>query len=124
MSDTAKITVDGKGYELILSTKAVQEISKRYGGFDKLGEKLSNSESASQFDEIIFLICLLANQKILLNNIKNPTSKEEILTEEYLALATVPEDINSFSDALMKCLKAGTKRQIISQETEVNAKNG
>lgn len=37
---SAKITIGGLEYELILTTKATKEIAKRYGGLEDLGEKL------------------------------------------------------------------------------------
>ena len=37
---SAIISIAGKEYELILTTKATKEIAKRYGGLENLGEKL------------------------------------------------------------------------------------
>ena len=35
---SAKISIGGSEYELILTTKATKEIAKRYGGLEDLGE--------------------------------------------------------------------------------------
>ena len=35
---SARITIGGQEYELILTTKATKEIARRYGGLSNLGE--------------------------------------------------------------------------------------
>ena len=46
MSDRgATIQFCGEEHELILTTKATKEITRRYGGLDKLGEEFFNSKS-------------------------------------------------------------------------------
>ena len=42
---SAEISIGGEKYELILTTKATKEISKRYGGLENLGDKLMKSEN-------------------------------------------------------------------------------
>ena len=70
---SARITIGGQEYELILTTKATKEIAKRYGGLSNLGEKLMKSENFEMaLDEIVWLITLLANQSVLVHNLKNP----------------------------------------------------
>ena len=74
------ITIGGKEYRLILTTKATKEIAKRYGGLENLGEKLMKAENFEMaLEEIVWLIALLANQSILINNRLNG-EKEELLT--------------------------------------------
>jgi len=76
------ITIGGKEYRLILTTKATKEIAKRYGGLENLGEKLMKAENFEMaLEEIVWLISLLANQSILINNRLNG-EKEELLTED------------------------------------------
>ena len=56
------ITIGGGQYEMILTTRATKAISARYGGLDKLGDKLMKSENMEMaLDEIIWLITLLCN---------------------------------------------------------------
>ncbi|GHV35382.1 hypothetical protein FACS18949_13240 [Clostridia bacterium] len=42
---TAKITLDGEEFDLLLSTEATKLIAAKYGGLDNLGEKLLKSEN-------------------------------------------------------------------------------
>lgn len=78
ISDRSSIVKIGeKEYELILTTKATKEIAKRYGGLENLGDKLMKSENFEMaISEIIWLLTLLANQSILIHNLKNPKDKK------------------------------------------------
>src|SRR5574344_1143297 len=116
------ITIGGKEYELILTTKATKEIAKRYGGIFDLGDKLLKSENMEQaLDEIVYLIALLANQSILIHNIENPTDKKELLTEEKVEVLTSPYELANYKNAIMSAMYKGTKRNVESEED--NSKN-
>ena len=120
---SASITVNGEEYELILTTKATKELAARYGGLENLGDKLMQSEKFEEvLEEIVWMIVLLANQSIMIHNMKNPKGKKELLTEEKLELLTSPMDLANFKDAIMQAMTKGTKRNIESEETE--PKNG
>ncbi|MGI6405058.1 MAG: hypothetical protein ACOX2E_00960 [Syntrophaceticus sp.] len=115
------ITIGGKEYRLILTTKATKEIAKRYGGLENLGEKLMKAENFEMaLDEIVWLIALLANQSILINNRLNG-EKEELLTEDDVELLTSPHELATYKDAIMEAMFKGTKRHIESEDE--NSKN-
>ena len=117
------ITVNGVDYDLVLTTRATKEIAARYGGLENLGNKLMKSEKFEEaIGEIVWLIVLLANQGILINNLKNPKSKKELLTEEMLELLTTPSDLAEFKDAIMQAMTKGTKRNVESED--IGSKNG
>ena len=74
---SATIVIGGQPYELILTTRATKEIARRYGGLENLGEKLMKSENFElALDEVVWLITLLANQSILVRNLKNRDTPE------------------------------------------------
>ena len=115
---SAKITIGGLDYELILTTKATKEIAKRYGGLEDLGEKLMKAENFEMaLDEIVWLITLLANQSIHIHNRLNE-EKKELLTEDDVELLTSPVEMATFKDAIMEAMIKGTKRHIESEETD------
>lgn len=115
------ITIGGKEYSLILTTKATKEIAKRYGGLENLGEKLMKAENFEMaLEEIVWLISLLANQSILINNRFNG-EKEELLTEDDVELLTSPHELATYKDAIMEAMFKGTKRNIESEDE--NSKN-
>ena len=117
----SKIKVGDKEYELILTTKATKEIAGRYGGLENLGDKLMKAENFEMaLGEIVWLICLLANQSILIHNIKNKDNQKELLTEEEVEVLTTPFDLAEYKQAITECLYKGTKRNI---ESEENSKN-
>ena len=118
MDRSAKITIGGKEYELILTTKATKEISKRYGGLSNLGDKLAKSENFElALDEIIWLVTILANQSVLIYNLQN-ADKKELLTEDAVELLTSPYDLAGFKEAITEALYKGTKRDVLSEETK------
>ena len=115
------INVGGEDYELLLTTKATKEIAGRYGGLENLGDHLMKSENFEMaIGEIVWLITLLANQSILVHNLKHKDSPKELLTEEMVELLTVPADLATYKSAIMDALLKGTKRNV---ESEADAKN-
>ena len=76
---SAAIQIGGETYELLLTTKATKEIAKRYGGLENLGTKLMKSENFEMaLDEIIWLIALMANQSILIYNLRHTGGRSAI----------------------------------------------
>lgn len=121
----ANITLGGEEYTLILTTKATKEIAGKYGGLENLGDKLLKSENFEMaLNEVIWLVTLLANQSILIHNIKNKENKKELLTEEMVELLTSPLDLAGFKSALSEALYKGTKRNIVSEDNTKNSQVG
>ena len=115
------INVGGEDYKLLLTTRATKEIAGRYGGLENLGEKLMKSENFEMaIGEIVWLITLLANQSILIHNLKHKDSQRELLTEELVELLTTPLDLAGYKTAITEALYKGTKRNVVS---EVDSKN-
>ena len=121
---SATITIGGQDFELLLTTKATKEIAARYGGLENLGEKLMQSESFEMaLDEIVWLITLLANQPILIHNLRDP-DKQALLTTEIVELLTSPFDLAAYKNAIMEAMSKGTKRNIESEKDAKNVRNG
>ncbi len=114
---SAVIEIGGKKYELILTTRATKAIAVRYGGLENLGEKLMKSENFEMaLDEIIWLLTLLANQSILIRNLKNKESPEDLLTEDEVELLTSPLDLAAYKNAITEAMFKGTNRNVESEE--------
>lgn len=122
---SAVINIGGEEYTLVLTTKATKEIAGRYGGLENLGDKLMKSENFEMaIGEIVWLIALLANQSILIFNLKNKEHPKELLTEDEVELLTVPSDLAEYKSAIMEALYKGTKRNIESETDQKNAQVG
>ena len=79
---SATITIAGKEYELLLTTRATVEIAKRYGSLEAIADKLYDAnDMATSLSETIWLIVLLANQTIAIHNI---TYQPKYITKQYL----------------------------------------
>ncbi len=121
---SATITIGGQEFELLLTTKATKEIAARYGGLENLGEKLMKSENFEMaLDEIVWLITLLANQPILIHNLRDP-DKRALLTTEVVELLTSPYDLAAYKNAIMEAMSKGTRRNVESVEEPKNAHIG
>lgn len=118
----ATITIGGEEYQLILTTRATKEIAGRYGGLENLGTKLMKSENFEMaLDEIIWLIVLMANQSLLIYNLRHREEPKPLLTEEEeVELLTSPLELAAYKDAIMEAMFRGTKRHI---ESEADPKN-
>ena len=115
------IQIGGEKYTLLLTTKATKEVAGRYGGLENLGDHLMKSENFEMaIGEVVWLITLLANQSILIHNLKHKDAPRDLLTEEMVELLTVPADLATYKSAIMDALLKGTKRNI---ESEADSKN-
>jgi hypothetical protein len=122
---TATITIGDEEYTLLLTTKATREIAGRYGGLENLGEKLMKSENFEMaIGEIVWLITLLANQSILIHNLKDKENPKELLTEDVVELLTTPLDLAGYKTAITEALYKGTKRNVESEKDSKNAQVG
>ena len=116
------ISIGDTDYELVLTTKATKQIAAKYGGLSDLGDKLMQPENFElALDEIVWLITLLANQSILIHNLKNKDSPKPLLTDEEVELLTSPLELAAYKDAIVEAMFKGTKRNI---ESEEDSKNG
>ena len=119
---TENIQIGGDEYTLLLTTKATKEIAGRYGGLENLGDKLMKSENFEMaLGEIVWLITLLANQSILVHNLKHKDEPQELLTEEVVELLTAPADLATYKAAITEALYKGTRRNVESEADPKNA---
>jgi len=115
------VKIGGKEYRLSLTTRALKEIAKRYGGLNNLGEKLMSPENFEMaVEETVRLIVLLANQPILLHNLRNWDKPEKLLTEDEVELLTSPADFIGFKDAVTDAISKGMARNVESEDTPKN----
>jgi len=119
----AVIQIGGEDYELLLTTKATKAIAGRYGGLENLGERLLKAENFElALDEIVWLLTLLANQSIMIYNLRNKDSARDLLTEEEVELLTSPLELASYKNAITEAMFKGTARNIVS-EGDTDSKN-
>jgi len=122
---SALINIGGQEYELILTTRATKEIAGRYGGLENLGTKLMKSENFEMaLDEIVWLITLMANQSLLIHNLRNPDDKKPLLTQEEVELLTSPLELATYKNSLMEAMFKGAKRNVESEDDSKNVQTG
>ncbi len=119
------INIGGEDYELLLTTKATKEIAGRYGGLENLGDRLMSSDNFEEaLGEIIWLITLLANQSILIHNIRHKDNPKALLTEDEVEILTTPHDLTEYKSAITEALFKGTQRNVESENDSKNATAG
>jgi len=124
MIDDSRVTYLVLGKEklpLLLTLKATRDIATRYGGLEELGNKMLESMDLNgMIDEIVWLIVILANQCILIENLENKTNKP-LLTANELELKMDPYDMTSYREAILAALQAGQRQHVQSEEEPKNA---
>ena len=119
------INIGGEEYELLLTTKATKEIAGRYGGLENLGDRLMSSDNFEEaLGEIIWLITLLANQSILIHNIRQKDNPKALLTEDVVEILTTPHDLTEYKSAITEALFKGTQRNVESENDSKNVTAG
>ena len=119
------INIGGEDYELLLTTRATKEIAGRYGGLENLGDRLMSSDNFEEaLGEIIWLITLLANQSILIHNIRHKDNPKALLTEDEVEILTTPHDLTAYKSAITEALFKGTQRNVESENDSKNATAG
>jgi len=122
---SAVIRIGERDFELLLTTRATKDIARRYGGLENLGARLMKTENFElALDEIIWLITLLANQCIMIQNLKKQGEPEDLLTGEEVELLTSPFELAAYKDAIMEAMYKGTKRNVASEEESKNVQTG
>lgn len=122
---STQITIDGRMYNLVLTTRATKEIGRRYGGLSELGDKLLKTENFEMaLDEIVWLITLLANQGVGIHNLQHPDDPQPLLTEEGVELLTTPYDLADFKEAIFESMAKGAKRNVESEKDPKNVEVG
>ena len=122
---SADAVIGGETYELILTTGATKAIAARYGGLDNLGDKLLKAENfEAALGEIVWLVTLLANQSVLIYNLKHRDAPRELLTEATVELLTTPYDLSQYRTAITEALYKGTKRNVGSEDDGKNTAAG
>ena len=114
---SAVINIGSTEYELILTTKATKAIAGRYGGLENLGEKLMKAENFEMaLEEIVWLIALLANQSILIYNLKHKDTPKDLLTDDEVELLTTPLELAAYKDVILEAMLKGAKRHVESED--------
>ena len=116
---TAVIKIGDVEHELLLTTRATKAIASRYGGLENLGERLLKAENFElALDEIVWLLTLLANQSIMVYNLRNKESPKQLLTEEEVELLTSPLELAGYKSAITEAMFKGTARNVVSEGDE------
>ena len=85
---------------------------------------MSSDNFEEALGEIIWLITLLANQSILIHNIRHKDNPKALLTEDEVEILTTPHDLTEYKSAITEALFKGTQRNVESENDSKNATAG
>lgn len=105
-------------YKLVMTIRATKEIVRRYNGLENLGEKLSNSSFIDGMTDTIWLITLLANQGIAIDNLEDG-GKRPLLKEEDVEILLTPADFINAKGAINEAMLRGSNRYVEEETDEV-----
>ena len=118
---TPVINIGGTEYELCFTLNAAKAIAEKYGELENVGEALFEKENMMQlFDDVVWLVELLANQGIKQYNFTHKEAPKELLTAEEIGLFCNPVQFVEFKDAILGALLKGSMRNILSEDTIKN----
>ena len=72
---------------------------------------------------MIWLIALLANQSVMIYNLKHKDAPRDLITEEEVELLTSPLELASYKNAITECIFKGTARNVLSEGEGDGSKN-
>ncbi len=113
MSRSSVIEIDGKKYEMYLSTWAMLKIAKRCGGdISKLSEWLNDENSVEQMRKIGIVISDLANGAVVKRNCEVSLDLEQgkekpLYPEDYFVNIMQPSDIARYQAEIYGTLSMG-----------------
>lgn len=112
MGKATTIELGGREYELVLTTRAMRELSERFGGMERVGDRISGDLSLQDF---VWIVTLLANQGAARHNLANAANPIPLLTEEQVELLTCPSDLAEIGPKLVEVLRRDTNRIVQSK---------
>ena len=99
------IEVNGDPFELILTIRAIKEISLHFGSLENLVEKANKENFELSIDDIVWLITLLSNQSVSIYNLNHIETPKALLSEEIVELIASPTELKNYIDAISEVMK-------------------
>lgn len=104
------LKVGKKEYKLVFSTQALIDITDKYGGVEQMASALEKM-GVKAVQEYAWLIALLANQGIAIDNEENGT-EIPLITDKKVMLCLTPADLMSAQSILMGAISEGMGQTI------------
>jgi hypothetical protein len=117
MSDN-RIIFNGQEYEVMLTTKAMRDITRKFESIEKIGDvfKSSDTNQDDLLEVMVFLTYTLVNQAILRYNFTNPTEKKPLLTQEEVELFTGIDDLTTYLPIFTRVLSRDLSQKIKTED--------
>ncbi len=115
------VTIGGEEYDLVFTTRASKAVVAQYGSLERFGDKVLETEDyGAVVDQNLWLITLLANQGIMIHNLRDREHPKPLLSEEEVELLTSPAELSSFSEKIFEAIRKGSQRNVKSEDDSKN----
>jgi len=121
MNRITEIEIAGKKYPLNFSTKAVKEITARYGDIANVGNVFAQKSTDKMMDEVVWLLALLIDQGVKYKKIVESENVSGISAED-LEIVLGVADFGNLQSQIMGSMLSGMSRTVETEEDSKNAK--
>lgn len=104
----AQIEFCGKTYDLLYNVVAMAEVNERYGGIYGLKSLMTDESARFDAEELPFMLALLINQSIALDNLENNTNQPSV-DSEWIRLRMEPYMRADCLAAIIKAINLGNE---------------
>lgn len=111
--------INGVDYPMEFTARAISNISRKFGGIQSLGEKLSNVDN---FDDLIFVIWALIDAGVRYERINGREAPDALDYDDLLDLFCFDDFVKLTNEATTTITK-GTAREIVAKPPKVKGKN-
>lgn len=110
-----EIKIGGKVYRLVFTTQAYLEIEEKFGGLDGMSKKIDKTKDKNAPKIYAWLIALLANQGIEIDNMEKGENTP-FLTEKKVLLFMSPIEFARAKIEFMGAINDGMRREIQDED--------
>lgn len=96
-----QIVVNGKTIDLLLSTEALAVITEKWGGIDKVGDAIDDSDYAAKIRLLPELLAVLANAA------EEAKDSEEVISAKWIRTHSTPGDFKEWYTAIREAFQKG-----------------
>ena len=124
MDRSRPVMIDGTQYDLLLTTNAAAELSKRVGGLENVDTVFDALTEKEAFEMMAWLVALLANQGTAARKLYDPSFERMNLTAERVGLLVPPLELIDMKDTVIDAIEAGFSTNVKSEDEEKNLNAG
>lgn len=110
--------IDGKQYDLLLTTNAAADLAERVGGLDNIETAFDSLSEKESFETMAWIVALLANEGTKARRIYEPEYSRPVLTADMVGLLLAPFELLAMQDDIIGAIDAGFASKLDAGEDD------